>query len=320
MLNLSDQLKSVQLRKVTKQIRDFSSPKLAGFLTKDECSSYQNEVLNCNFEKWFDLLKECTFETKFSPITYEDACLFVRIYETFFKDKDLLSLESIKWKENLNEQDKINLNAIRYRLENEMSAFLKADNCVFIKTSSRSAKDSPLATNMFKNLYSNYLSSSEDPINENIQITCLLKAAFDCLKITNVDEAIEMIVKSERIYQDMLLAIENPSRFKENFVVRKFYDIDVDMEFRGFVYDMKLNALSQYNYLIWSKRLVENKDLIQRLIIDYFNNKVLPILREAQFEKNFIIDFAVFSSNYSKFLTILITQILKQDLVLVFSK
>lgn len=301
MLNFTDQLKSVKLKKVSGSVRDFSSPKLAGFLTKEEFSSYQNKVLNCNFENWFSLLKEFTFETKFCSITYADACLFVKIYESFFKDKDLSLIQSIKWKENLNEHDKANLNSILCRLDDAISEFLKDNSCVFIKTSSRSAKDSPLATKKFKDLYKNYLDISKDSENENTQITCLLKAAFDCLKVSNAEEAIEMIIKSERIYQDMLLAIDNPDRFKENFIIRKFYNIDVDMEFRGFVYGMRLNALSQYNYLICSNRLVESKEHVQKLIIEYFNNNILPVLKEAKFEDNFVIDFAVLSSNKIKF-------------------
>lgn len=87
-------------------------------------------------------------------------------------------------------------------------------------------------------------------------------------------------------------------RFKENFVLRQFYDIDVDMEFRGFVFDGRLTALSQYNYLIHSQRLNENKNKISRLIEDYYVHEVGKKLTSENYLPNFIIDFAVFSSNY----------------------
>lgn len=50
---------------------------------------------------------------------------------------------------------------------------------------------------------------------------------------------------SERISQDMKLALAHPERFKEHFVIRKWVDLDPSLEFRGFVKNNKLNALSQ---------------------------------------------------------------------------
>ena len=138
----------------------------------------------------------------------------------------------------------------------------------------------------------------EERKQENCQITCLLKAAFVSLKVKNSEEVIEMFIKSERIYQDMLLALSNTERFRENFVIREFVDIEVDMEFRGFVFNEKLNALSQYNYLIYSDNLYKNKTIIQDLILDFFNQQVSPLLSKSSFSKNYVIDFAVFSSRF----------------------
>ena len=69
------------------------------------------------------------------------------------------------------------------------------------------------------------------------------------------------------------------------------------MEFRGFVYNRKLTALSQYNYLIHSERLCHNKINIADLIKTFYDTNVAPKLSHANFNKNFVIDFAVFSSN-----------------------
>lgn len=64
------------------------------------------------------------------------------------------------------------------------------------------------------------------------------------------------------------------------------------MEFRGFVFKQKLTALSQYNYLIYSKRLNEIKDQIESEIYSFFYKKVRNKLEN--FIENYIIDFAVF--------------------------
>jgi hypothetical protein len=125
-------------------------------------------------------------------------------------------------------------------------------------------------------------------------------AAFDALRVSKASEVLDMVFRSERIYQDMLLALQFRDRFHENFGVREFVDIDVDMEFRGFVHKGELTALSQYNYLIHSPRLCADKDAIAQRILDFYQQTVKPKLQAAKFEENFIIDFAIGSRGQYK--------------------
>lgn len=172
---------------------------------------------------------------------------------------------------------------------------------MFVKTSSRSAKDSPLASSKFKQLYAQFMSQLDkrpEQHTENDQINCLLRAAFQCMRVRTGAEVIDMFVRSERIYQDMLLCIAmSPRRFRENFVIRQFREIDVDMEFRGFVFNGQLTALSQYNYLLHSERLCHSRQSLCELIQRYFSAEVAPRLVQANFLTSYVIDFAVFSSN-----------------------
>ena len=287
------EFKVEKLLKSTNPIRDYSDPKLAGYLTKIEIENYQDCVLNCNIECWYELIKECTFPTVFLAIDYSEASLFVNIYEKYFKDKSDNLQSELKHLLDSNELEQ--LVGLETRLSTKISEFNSTDS-VFIKTSSRSAKDSPLATQKFTQLYLEYYNclAANEKASENEKLICLLRAAFQMLKIRTASDALNMFLKSERIYQDMLLAIKMPHRFKENFVIRKFYEIDVDMEFRGFVFNGKLNALSQYNYLIYSERLSNRKELISELILKFFNE----ILGEKllAYGKEYIIDFAVLSS------------------------
>ena len=169
---------------------------------------------------------------------------------------------------------------------------------MFVKTSSRSPKDSPSSSTKFKHLYATFLSESNPSArnSENEQIFCLLRAAFQSLRVSSGSEAIDMCLKSERIYQDMLLALTMSHRFRENFVIRRFRHIDVDMEFRAFVFGGRLTAVCQYNHLIHSERLCKEKDSIVQLIRAYFDNEVSKRLTDAGFLANYVIDFAVFSS------------------------
>ena len=169
------------------------------------------------------------------------------------------------------------------------------DGFAFVKTSSRSAKDAPLVQTAFKEIYLSEL--DKFPLTEhteNTKITCLLTAAFKVLRVKTASDVLDMFLRSERIYQDLLLAAVNQKeRYNEHFVIRKFVDIDVDMEFRGFVYNLELVALSQYNYAIFSERLLKGKDTYGEMIKTYYDTVVKSKLFGSSFPRNSIIDFAI---------------------------
>ncbi|XP_046561507.1 cell division cycle protein 123-like [Haliotis rubra] len=294
MASLTEQLKNCKLKKVTDPIKDFSSPKTAGYMSQEEITLYQNSVIDVNTEKWMHVLKELTFPTELCPLKIEEANLFVKIFENCYRNLDAQQICDLNWRETLTSDEKLKIEDVTKRLESVMEQFTARDGFAFVKTSSRSAKDAPMVQRRFKDVYHKFLTEfPEDEQSENIQITCLLRAAFEGLKVKTAEDVVDMMLRSERIYQDMLLALKIESRFEENFVVRKFVDVDVDMEFRGFVFGGELVALSQYNYLIFSQRLLNTGDHLKDIICKYFNDKVRPLMKEQDFPTAYIIDFAV---------------------------
>ena len=209
-------------------------------------------------------------------------------------DKDPSVSVETDWREHINDKERDVLDKLSTRLEEAMKPFTK-DGYAFVKTSSRSAKDAPLVQRSFKKLYQDELEMhTEEHLPENTQITCLLKAAFLALRVKAAGEVLDMFLRSQRIYQDLYLAAINQSeKYNENFVIRKFVDIDIDMEFRGFVFENDLVALSQYNYLICSKRLVDGKEKYGQMVKKYFDEAVKPKLMAAEFPKNLVVDFAI---------------------------
>lgn len=297
---LSEQLKSVKLKKSEEPTKDYSSPKTAGFVSDKEVTEYQEKVLDVNTEKWLNILQEDTFPTKYCPLYLQEAQMIMAVYERLYKNLDAPQIADINWRESLTLEEGELIQTIEDRLQKVMNNFLITESdYVFVKTSSRSAKDAPMAQKNFKEMYQEFLlqEPEEARMTENSQIICLLKAAFRAMRLRSASQVMEMTMRSERIYQDMLLALEFKDTFHENFVVRLFVDIDVDMEFRGFVFNGSLVALSQYNYLICSHPLIDKKEELQEKIQEFYENTLKPKLESSNFVKDFIIDFAVGSQD-----------------------
>ena len=167
----------------------------------------------------------------------------------------------------------------------------------FVKASSRSAKDTPISSKeylkkIFISCFKNNQKVDQWP-EEDGKMKALLQAATEMLRISEAKTAIDCFARSERIAFDMGLALEveeKVGKWEENFVVRKWHNIAVDMEFRGFVFGGKMVALSQYNHMFVSPRVVENKDYLLKIILDCFNEVKQRL--EGVFD-NYIIDFAV---------------------------
>jgi hypothetical protein len=161
--------------------------------------------------------------------------------------------------------------------------------CVFVKTSCRSAKDTAIYNLKFREIYTQIL-SKKSTRTDNDKIMCLLETGMEVLKMYSAMDVLETFCSSERVAQDMRIALEHPDRFSQNFIIRQWIDITPDMEFRGFVNNGKLNALSQYNYLVYYPHLVLSASELSEKIQAYHANVIHPKL--AHKFKEYIIDFA----------------------------
>ncbi|KAL8624104.1 hypothetical protein ACOMHN_036107 [Nucella lapillus] len=302
MASLADQLKGVRLKTPAEPMKDFSAPKTAGFMTDQEVSDYQEKVLDVNTECWLSLLEEVTFPTDYCPIHLPEAEIIVSVFERLYANLEPAAMAALDWRSSLSAEEKEAIAVLESRLQGVIDRFLQTQSgadSVFVKTSSRSPKDAPMAQSRFAEKYRELLEQEEEEMRgrENTQITCLLTAGFQALRVRSAANVMDMTLRSERIYQDLLLALKVKDRFRENFVVRTFVDIDVDMEFRGFVFEGGLVALSQYNYLIHSKRLCDSKEQMAARIESFYNESVKPKLQAGKFVDSFIIDFAIGSQD-----------------------
>lgn len=259
--------------------------------SNDDTSDLQAQQLDYALEEWYDLLgPDITFETAMMPITTDDARALIKANEA---NKDGEPIDS---------ETKARLDEMTQKLESIIQNMRGDGGSTFVKTSSRSAKDASInARARLIELFNTYVNLNNAQNDENGRLISLMQASTDMLRINDAKSAMESFTNSERILQDMNQALDvyaAKGTFNQNILVRRWHNIAVDMEFRGFVKDGRLTALSQYNHMIFSKRLLDNKDEILSLITTFFNEKVKPKIENTKF-KDAIVDFALTGKRFA---------------------
>jgi len=208
------------------------------------------------------------------------------------------------------EDAQLTLNNVKSKLQIAIDEIRGRDKYVFVKSSCRSPKDVSLISRSFLENYHHSFNALEDK-DDNARMVAMLQASFLSLRSESAEDVILTFCQSERIYNDLLLALEYPDRFKQNFVVRKWVDIDIDLEFRGFVKNCQFCAVSQYNILPFFPRLVEMKDDLLEKMVTFFEEQINPRLKDHF--QDYIIDFAFTGESHEKNLDYRTEPILEQQ-------
>ena len=115
------------------------------------------------------------------------------------------------------------------------------------------------------------------------------------------NEAMELLLNSERVYEDLQHGLNYVSNYQKmrndlpsekiwnvNIIIRKWSDFDISSEFRVFVYQNEITAITQYFDMLYFPEIVTNKSNIEKKIRKFFSS----IKNFVNFE-NYVIDFAV---------------------------
>jgi len=272
-------LQAVKL-KHSKIEKDASKPLFEGTMEREGLQAYHTAILDMNIEVWYDLLGEYTFPTKFFELTIETARLLMSCYETLVLNKSALS-----------EDQAARLKALEDGLQAIIDEVRGGDDVVFVKTSCRSPKDTVVYSTRFRQLYRDSL-ASKPTRTENDKLVSLLDAAIDLLKTRSAHELLQTFTSSERIYQDMSVAVSHPDRFNQHFAIRKWVTVPPEMEFRGFYFNGKLNAISQYNHCCYYPHVANHAQTLAKNIQDFFYKNIQLRLQKGGITQC-VVDFAV---------------------------
>jgi hypothetical protein len=115
----------------------------------------------------------------------------------------------------------------------------------------------------------------------------LYQSHIRALKVSSGEESLKMLLQSERIKQDLEIALQQDEP-KMDVIVREWVEIPISMEFRGFCFNRKLNGISQYFDMLYFQELNDNSDKILQEILSFYDSISSKIPLD-----NYIIDFGI---------------------------
>ena len=141
----------------------------------------------------------------------------------------------------------------------------------------RSPKDGdPYYSEKVLEEYKNNLNEISKELNKDINDNNVRRAAMDktsILIVKNGKEALNLILTSERNHIDINDWINNGG--KEQIVLREWNnELSLDNEFRVFVYNNKITAISQYDLYGLFPNLIKEKEKIKKLIHEFWEKEV----------------------------------------------
>eukprot|EP01080_Neovahlkampfia_damariscottae_P006833 gene6833-10998_t len=261
--------------KPTKTI-DKSAPKITGY-DAEELRKFQQNIRQLFMEEWYQPLKEYTYKTTTISISKKEAQFLTKQHEKFVKTGE----------SNPKPEEIQTIELLLKKVEIGIKEF---NDEAFLKMSSRSPKD--VMNEKFDSLVKEEL-SKKTKNDDNEKCFAILRAACLLLKVKSRQEVIDLLIKSERIYSDFQEELQR-EEFKISLILREWVDIHPDMEFRGFCFNGKFTALSQYNYTVFFPHVVKKKNIIQQRIKEFFD-EIQPKLMNIC-EGCLIIDFHVLTN------------------------
>jgi len=232
-----------------------------------------DEWYAANIENWIGDVEDWTFPTRFVPVTPDLAEVLMEMFE--------------KGGESLDDNHKMNLLSTLIDQIDQKIQELDASDGLFVKLSCRSPKDVTVDSEKMRQIYQETIGNIEIP-SDNDVVIALYSSHIKALKVNCGREAIDMFVKSERIFSDLQLALQNRDSFSLNVIIRKWLPIELRHEFRGFVFNKNLNALSQYFDFCFFPQLVDEMEEIVANVTNTFN-----LLKDKIKLENYICDFGI---------------------------
>ena len=251
---------------------------------------YRHQNMSVDMDVWYPFLKSITFKTYFIPLKYREAEAIINF--NYYKNKNM--------KDKFTKEDTKILRNLQKKVDHYFETYDDLKNGAMFRLSGRSGKDMDYYDN--KKIFALYqenlekvskkLGKDKTDINTKyVAITTLMNR----FKVCNGKDVLNVLLTSERLFLDLKDWLNHGGR--EQMILRKWDDsLCSDKEFRAFIQNNELKAVCQDERFALFQDLVDNKDLYEKLINDYFKKALQPLMKIP----NYIADFAILKNNEVK--------------------
>lgn len=184
-------------------------------------------------ENWYPHLKQHTFKSHFVRLNYDDIQYLIG-----------------------NGSAEYNPTPLENSFDRILSTFKHQE--AFMRLSTRSPKDSQFLFDEATTIMCNDFTYWNETNNKNQQLVSFVAAMTQAMKVASGKKIIETIIGSPRVYLDLLSLVSGsvPSQCTTNIVLREWYTIRPDHEFRVFVSrrcrtESMVTAISQYFHFLY---------------------------------------------------------------------
>eukprot|EP01125_Pyxidicula_operculata_P004631 TRINITY_DN1740_c0_g1_i1.p1 TRINITY_DN1740_c0_g1~~TRINITY_DN1740_c0_g1_i1.p1 ORF type:complete len:293 (-),score=51.14 TRINITY_DN1740_c0_g1_i1:115-993(-) len=206
-------------------------------------------------------------------------------------------------KEALNEEEEQALKDLALRIESE-GKIVFPDMCnkgFFVRLNTRSPKDSRIFSDQMFNAIKqdcDNLKAQGKEVTDNFILQTTYTHFVKKMIVYSGEEAVSILKNSHRIWQDISSTRETAVKgtgadgdgFEMFVVIRQWANIHPSLEFRGFVYGRKLNAISSYNRAVCWPGIPERLNEIKDKCIAYWESIKDKIPSNLD---NCVVDFAI---------------------------
>ena len=251
---------------------------------------YRHQNMSVDMDVWYPFLKSITFKTYFIPLKYREAEAIINF--NYYKNKNM--------KDKFTKEDTKILRNLQKKVDHYFETYDDLKNGAMFRLSGRSGKDMDYYDN--KKIFALYqenlekvskkLGKDKTDINTKyVAITTLMNR----FKVCNGKDVLNVLLTSERLFLDLKDWLNHGGR--EQMILRKWDDsLCSDKEFRAFIQNNELKAVCQDERFALFQDLVDNKDLYEKLINDYFKKALQPLMKIP----NYIADFCILKNNEVK--------------------
>lgn len=263
--------------RVIGQTADRSAPNLRdGTSIEFEANAHENYFLDLGMDNWLGHVRDLTFETASLSLSPEEASLLRTCYDALHGSTEASNNLPHKLATEL-------ASSLGQRLEPVLSEFEASNRGVFAKLSGRSAKDSPLHTGRLDQALSQRF-AADGGGGGTASLEALFDVSLELNKVRSVDELLWNLINSQRVDEDLDVALRHPERWDQSIVIRRWWaGVSSDLEFRLFCVDGEPTALTQYNHLIFSPRLATVGTKVAEVLRGYYERLVRPRLKGTSF-------------------------------------